>query len=189
MFYNNNYPLPYVGSTNSIGDRIRHYFKTHHGKVRAILAAIRLHGITSFTLHVIEIPDTLKDLRLLLALEQYYILTTNSDYNILKVANGSPGGMRIALQNSLANSIPIYLYMNGALVYVFDSLNGMTNNAVECMHTTTSTIIECLNTGSTHLSVFTMSRIKPELINQSTLLTPSELEVVVDEARTNYKLT
>jgi hypothetical protein len=94
MFINSITQMLYVGSTQNLGERLRHYFKSHTGdRPRSILRDIRDTGINLFNLRVYLIPKELQELRLLLALEQYYILTLNPGNNDILVAGGSPGGM------------------------------------------------------------------------------------------------
>lgn len=162
QFVNNITGLFYYGSSSNFGLRLRHYIKTHSDlKLRSILSAIRETGINQFTLHVYTIPMHLREERLLLALEQYYILMSNPAYNDLKVVNKTPGGMRLSQHNSVMNSVPLYASRDGKLIYVFDSLNGLTNNAITGLGASTNTILHCLNTGNLFLDTLSLTRSPP----------------------------
>lgn len=77
----------YVGSTQNLGQRLRHYFKNHKGdNLRSILRDIQDTGINLFQVRIYILPGHLRELRLLLALEQYYILSLNPSNNDILVA-------------------------------------------------------------------------------------------------------
>lgn len=161
----------YVGSTYSLGERLRHYFKNSSSlKLRPILQEIKNLGISSFNVRIYLLPTEYQEVRLLIALEQYFILSMNPKYNTLMVANGSPGGMRVAKISSLALSIPIYVYVNKILVYIFDSMAGMTNNAITGLNVSTKSIYTALNTGRPYLNVFILTRKPLEPIDTKTLI-------------------
>jgi group I intron endonuclease len=95
----------YVGSTQVLWKRLKHYWKDHNGNnLQKILADIKIIGIGHFELMIYDLPVHLRELRLLLALEQYYLLSLNPQNNTLYVAKGSPGGMAIAENNRMKNS-------------------------------------------------------------------------------------
>lgn len=190
MFMNQITLSRYVGSTTNIVERLKHYFKNHKGNIRLILADIRQHGITQFQLTVYIIPEHLRTPDLLLVLEQYYILSLNPSNKILKVVNGSPGGMRISAQNSITNSTSIAVTMNGLLIFVFNSMNGITNNAVNGLGATSKSIISCLNSGKLFLNIFTLTRIVDGVISESPhYMTLEDMLKLVEQARVDYKNT
>lgn len=155
----------YYGSSSNFGLRLVHYLKSHTASnLRRILLNIQQTGIHNFTLNVFPIPIHLQEGRLLWALEQYYILLCNPAYNELKVVNITPGGMRLSEHNSRINSVPLYVSKDGQLIYIFDSLNGITNNAITGLAASTNTILNCLNTGTLFLDVFYLSRTPPSLL-------------------------
>ena len=173
----------YVGSTQNLGERLRHYFKLHNGdKLRSILRDIRNTGINLFQVRIYLIPEHLRELRLLLALEQYYILVQNPGNNDILVAGGSPGGMWLSEINSLTSSIPLYLYIEGKLIYIFNSMNGITNDAVSILRTSTHIIGNCLNNGVLLFNTFVLSRNNTS-IGQPNLISLEELLVLLEKAR------
>lgn len=179
----------YVGSTQNLGERLRHYFKAHKGEnIRTILRDIRNTGINLFQMRIFLIPEHLQELRLLLALEQYYILTLNPGNNDILVAGGSPGGMWLSEINSLATSIPLYLFLEGQLIYIFNSMNGITNNATSILRTSTNIIGNCLNTGTLLFNTFTLSRVNTST-GQPSLITLEELLVLLEKARIHARAT
>lgn len=186
QFVNNITGLYYYGSSSNFGLRLRHYLKSHSDlNLRSILSAIRETGISNFTLHVYTIPMHLREERLLLALEQYYILMSNPAYNDLKVVNKTPGGMRLSEHNSVLNSVPLYVLLDGQLIYVFDSLNGLTNNAMTGLSASTNTILNCLDTGDLFLGTLTLSRTPPNSDEgNGSLMSLEDLKNLVKETRT-----
>lgn len=183
MFTNRGTGALYVGSTISLGERLRNYFKTHNKmKLRFILSEIKNIGINLFDLRIYIIPKHYEEKRFLLALEQYYILALNPQYNTLMVANGSPGGERVAKASSLALSIPIYVYREGILIYIFDSMSGMTNSAVAGFGMTSTPMLNSIKTGSPYLLMFTLTREPLGQIDMSTLITLASLQILVKEA-------
>lgn len=127
-------------------------------------------------------PKELQELRFLLALEQYYILSLNPGNNDIIVAGGSPGGMWLSEINSIATSIPLYLYLKGQLIYVFNSMNGITNDAVSILRTSSNIIGNCLNTGALLFETFTLSRVNNGT-EQSNLVSLEELLILLEDAR------
>lgn len=93
MFTNTVTEALYVGSSIVLGTRLLHYWKNHSkAQLRPILNDIRTTGLEHFSLSVCVFPVHLQDIRLLLALEQYYILSLTPQNNSLMVVNTSPGG-------------------------------------------------------------------------------------------------
>lgn len=110
MLLNNITSQLYVGSSINFSLRLRHYLtNTKEVRIRLILQNIRDVGISNFTLMFYRIPPHLQEGRLLLALEQYYILSLVPALNTLKVVNETPGGMRLSENNSIKKSVPILL--------------------------------------------------------------------------------
>ena len=184
----------YVGSTSGFGVRLQHYLKTHSGKLRLILQNIKDIGITNFTLRVYSIPTELQEVRLLLALEQYYILALTPLNNALMVANGSPGGKHLAQQNSLLNSIPLVLSIGEKAIYLFNSMNGtgLGNNAIDGLGTSTNMIAKLLK-GELYMNTFTLSRNPPagmtlaELRDSGQLISFEEMLALVNAAKDQWK--
>jgi hypothetical protein len=115
--------------------------------LRAILREIRVNGLNNFSVSVCTLPPHLQSQQLLLALEQYYILSMNPVNNSLLVVGTSPGGSWLSQTNSATNSVPISMYLNGVLIYVFNSMVGMSNSAVSVLRIKTNTLIDRLDTG------------------------------------------
>ena len=78
--------------------------------------------MSNFTLQVAVLPVHLRELRILLALEQYYMLTLNPQNNTLLVAGGSPGGLATAETNRELLREPVYMYQQSILIYVFSAI-------------------------------------------------------------------
>lgn len=149
MFTNTLTDKLYVGSSIVLGTRLLHYWKKHtKTQLRPILNDIRTTGLQHFTLSVCVFPVHLQEMRLLLALEQYYILSLTPQNNALMVVNASPGGKWLSEANSITNSVPITMHHNDEPIYVFNSMNGLTNNALSTLKIKSNDLINVLNSGN-----------------------------------------
>ena len=186
MLVNNVSGLIYVGSSTHFGLRLLHYLKNStQTNLRLVLQNIRDTKIANFTLQYYRIPLHLQEERLLHGLEQYYILSLNPGLNTLKVVNGIPGGMRISAHNSQMTSVPIYVSISDQIVYIFDSLNGITNNAMTGLNASTNTIINCLDNDTLFLGIYQLSRIRPNNLSEleTVLMTREEIINHVNKVR------
>ena len=81
----------YVGSSTNLAIRVRKYFQNSVNPSRFIAKNINKYGIENFKISLIVIPSyySLLDLkRLVVVLEQYYIIKYNPLLNIVKIAGG-----------------------------------------------------------------------------------------------------
>lgn len=188
MFINNISGTFYVGSSSSLGERLLHYWKSHANKLvlRSILQDIRNNGLHNFTLRVYDLPLHLQNTRCLLALEQYYILSMNPGNNSLFVVNTSPGGKWLSEANSVTNSVQINMFHNGELIYVFNSMVGLTNNALSALSVKSNDLIHCLNTGELLWNEFTFTRGTLDH-NKDNLMTREDLLVLINNTKKTYK--
>ena len=184
MLLNNITSQLYVGSSINFSLRLRHYLtNTKEVRIRLILQNIRDVGISNFTLMFYRIPPHLQERRLLLALEQYYILSLDPALNTLKVVNETPGGMRLSENNSIKKSVPIFVSIGSQLVYVFDSLNGVNNSAMSGFNASTNSILAHLSNGEPFLGVYQLSRVRPLEIRDGGLMTQAELMKHIEKLR------
>jgi hypothetical protein len=121
-------------------------------------------------------------MRLLLAFEQYYMLTGHPDNNTLYVAKGSPGGMAVAEHNRELNSQPVFLYKDDVLIATFSSKNTGINSAAVVLTLSRNVIADITDTTTLLYQEFllTTKEIPGALEN---LLPLEDLLVVVEEAR------
>lgn len=170
-----------------------HYLKPHANtpteSLRTILQEIRVKGLNNFSVSVCTLPLHLQSQQLLLALEQYYILSMNPVNNSLLVVGTSPGGSWLSQINSATNSVPISMYLNGALIYVFNSMVGMTNSAVSILRIKTNTLIDRLDTGLLLWDQFTVTRgmPTPEELENSNIHQLEDLLALIAKAKEAYK--
>lgn len=184
MLHNDTSSETYVGSSKNFALRLLHYIKkTKALKLRLVLQSIRETGIEFFTLRYYPIPLHLQEQRLLIALEQYYIMTMNPKLNSIYVVNETPGGMHLSENNSKLMSVPIYVSIAGVPVFMFDSLNGITNNAITALGASTNSIINCLDTGETFLGLYELSRTAPLKMSETNLMSRAQLMRDVEELR------
>lgn len=129
--------------------------------------------------------------RLLLALEQFYILSLNPLYNDLLVIGSPPGGKWLSEVNSVTNSTPISMFLNGVLIYTFNSMVGHTNSALSILHVKSNTLIDRLNTGELLWNQFTFTRGNPtpEQEANGNILTLEGLLELIAEAKVTFKKT
>ena len=88
----------------------------------------------------------------------------------------------------MMSSIPLYLCLEGQLIYVFDSMNGITNEAVSILRMGTRDIGNCLNTGALVFNTFTLSRVGNSM-HQSNLITLEKLLGLLEDARIHARAT
>lgn len=159
------------------------------------MRVIKEQVITLFTLRVYTIPEHLRETRLLIALEQYYILSLVPEYNTLMVASGSPGGKAVAEQTARLQSIPLYLYVGSTVVYVFNSMNGkfLGNNAIDGLGTSTNKLAPLLNDGILFKDALGLSRNPPlgmtlqDVLESGALLSFEQMKALVASAKADYK--
>lgn len=121
-----------------------------------MLQDIRDTGLANYSLQLYNLPVHLQELRLLLALEQYYILRDNPGNNSMQVAGGSPGGMATAESNRAALSVPVYVYLDGILVHVFEAMSRGENGMATLLETQRSKIKKALDTGTLFMNLFVL---------------------------------
>lgn len=121
-------------------------------------------------------------MRLLLVLEQYYMLTDNPINNTLYVANGSPGGMAVAELNRARISQPVFLYKDGVLVATFSSKKTGDNSAAVVLGLSSNLVADLVDTATLLYQVFLMTTEEvPGTVVE--LLPLEDLLIVVENAR------
>lgn len=180
MYINNITGVYYVGSSVVLHERLRHYWKkwADGTPLRSILADIKEYGLENFTLRVYELPESLRELRLLLALEQFYILSMNPGNNDIMVAAGSPGGKHLAAKLKALYGWKVYVYLGDKLLHIFPSQRDFISGLV----TAFTTAKTALDTGLL-FGVFTVTLTPLGEVSEDHLISLSELKVLVDKAR------
>jgi hypothetical protein len=81
------------------------------------------------------------------------------------------------------------MYLNGALIYVFNSMVGMTNSAVSILRIKTNTLIDRLDTGLLLWDQFTVTRgmPTPEELENSNIHQLEDLLALITKAKEAYK--
>ena len=127
----------YVGSSVELAKRVANYKQDISKKEsRSVISNMSKYGVENFTLTIYLVEkvqlEQIKDasitlLRKLIILEQYLILTLKPSLNTVKVANTAPYTDHSDLSpekwNKMVTSMsqPIYLYLDGVLVFEADS--------------------------------------------------------------------
>lgn len=138
-------------------------------KERAINKAFLKYGFNSFELAIYSISPFLNR-EAARILEQYYILTTNSAYNTVKVAGtGQAFSDAAKLAQSKKLSIPVFVYRNSTFLQPALCL-GKTTNLANLIYYSKSftqlakdlaisrkTILKYINTGNLYLGVYLFS--------------------------------
>lgn len=177
--------MDYVESTQTMSLRLKHYWSVHNKEnLRKILMDIKTIGLDRFVLLIYDLPNELRELRLLLGLEQYYILTINPQNNMLYVAGGPPGGMRTAERNREKNSLKTYMYLNDLLIYVFKARGSGPTGMCTLLNCSNAPINLALNTGSLWLDTFKLTSAPIDYHDfQANLKSLSEVQTLVIQAR------
>lgn len=79
------------------------------------------------------------------------------------------------------------MYHNDEAIYVFDSMNGLTNNALSTLKMKSNDLIAVLNSGDLLWGEFTFTRGVPEDIDSSSLLSLTELLALIAKTKATYK--
>jgi hypothetical protein len=127
-------------------------------------------------------------MRFLLALEQYYMLELKPQNNTLYVANGSPGGERVAESNRDLNRQNLYMYLDDVLIHVFSSIKLGPDSFMNLLATSNNTMLKCINDNTLFLSKFMLSYTRVEGLEEK-LLTIDEVLQLVQEARIEHAVT
>jgi hypothetical protein len=161
------------------------YFKKQSKlNLRKVLLDIKTTGLNNFTLGLIHIPEHLRELRLLLALEQYYLLKDPQN-NSLLVAAGSPGGQRVAEANRERNRQAVYMYLGDTLIYVFSSVSQGPNSLCTLLSTSRNTVANCFKNNTLFLGTFTLSK-KPIENTNADLMSLQQVQETVLAVRGDY---
>jgi len=154
--------VAYVGSSTVLHERLRHYWKKFGNLVnlRKILMDIRVTGLSHFTLRVCCFPVHLREVRLMLALEQYYMLLLNPQNNTIYVADGSPGGQKVAELNREKHSRSSYLYLAEGMVllYTFSGSFQGPNSMRVLLSMGKETLTHLLGTNGLYLGKFILAK-------------------------------
>jgi hypothetical protein len=171
--------------------RLKHYFKptSINSGNRLINKNIKEYGIENFKLdiYIINTESSVLQLNssslktLILCLEQYYILILNPSLNYLKVAGSNP-----IVEHSkshidsikLANSKPVFLYLNDNLIYKASSTIELAKN----LKIGKSTIYDGIRNLKKIFSIFRVSNIGPTKNNGINIL---ELSAIRNLIKTN----
>ena len=183
MFINQVSGVHYVGSSTVLHQRIRHYWKNWSGSVRKILLDIKTTGIQYFTLRIFLFPDALRDIRLTLALEQYYLLSINPQNNTLYVADGSPGGMAVAESHRKINSKKVYMFEDDKLVHIFDGTTTGPGGMATIIGAGNHAIAVALRTGELYMNYFKLTREYDPNVSLEHLKTLDEIKALLKKGR------
>lgn len=120
-------------------------------------------------------------MRLLLALEQYYLLSMNPGNNDLKVAAASPGGMAVAERNRELNREGVYVYLDNVLLGVFPATFEGPGNFKESMKISNNVIVRALLPDQLLYGKFLITKI-PLALPAVPTMTTDELQTALSTA-------
>lgn len=155
--------------------------------LRKILADIQTTGITNFTLRIYILPLFLQEKRLMLALEQYYMLSEKPVNNTLYVAAGSPGGQRVAEANRLLNRKPIFMYLDNKLIFKFESLINGENSIANILNVSSNPLYRALK-GDLFFKTFVLTYELLSHADNDNLLTLNAVQILFSQVRSELNL-
>jgi hypothetical protein len=115
-----------VGSSVSLAERTQQHIRLNTGG--AVGAAFKLHKVENFTLTIYPLPKEFQTKSMALALEQWLFFTLKPSLNILLVANSASTNLIPAGKTgSKIKGTQAYLYYQGKLIYIAQSLVGLSS--------------------------------------------------------------
>lgn len=179
----------YVGSSVDIARRVRTYLNSRGLKANRIVNVnMKSYGIANYSLSVCIInPVTIRSAdkifndhfnlgRMVVALEQYFIIQYKPVLNTIKVAGGGwptplpiTESQRVAM--SARNNIPCYVYIDNILIAQAESALQLS----KITGASTSGIARSIKKGSSLYNKFTISRLSPTFTSFQNLLDEKDL--------------
>lgn len=98
----------YVGSSNLLRRRMDYYFKGDFPMAGKFLPILRKEGLEAFKLVIFKLDNNIFNVKDALFLEQYFLLSKNSNLNTLKVVNFGPSAGKGVYVYNLDCSILYY---------------------------------------------------------------------------------
>lgn len=95
--------------------------------------------------------------------------------------------MHLAESNSAHNSVPVFMYLEGVLIYVFASSGGQYNSVATTLGVSHNSVLRSIRTGALFLGtfLFTTSPIDP---NAEPTMNETELKKLYTEVRNEYTI-
>lgn len=152
-----------------------YYWNKNTNKTRLVITDIKTTGITNFQLTIQVLLEQFQELRFLVALKQYYILSDKPANNSVLVAEESPGGEHLSEQFAK----PIFMYQQGVLLYKFNSFSKSINSVALLLNADFKVRQQNLDENSKlYLDTFQFTTTPIGEIDPSTMLTVDQLKTV-----------
>jgi hypothetical protein len=162
----------YVGSSSQLSIRLNNYIKMKDKPEGLLRPLLYEEGISKFLLEVIPIYNKWS-IRAELVLEQYYLLNSSFNLNVIKVANNPSG----------SNSKPLYMYNRDKTILYYFSYQQ--NDFIKNLKIHFETFKKHLNNNTYYLNRYTFSRALVETAKISDL-SLVDLGLKLDKERVNY---
>jgi hypothetical protein len=165
----------YVGSSSTLVRRLIGYFNYTHKDTGKLIPLIKKEGISAFNLEVIPlINNYVVDQEL--SLEQYFLLHSRFNLNILKVVNNFSG----------ARSKPLYMYTKDFTELIYSS--HIQEDFIFKLKIHHSIFSNSLKSGAIYLGKYVFSD-KPVIGAKENDMSEKEISIMLDKDRLEVKNT
>lgn len=162
----------YVGSSSQLSIRLNNYIKKKDRPNGLIWPLLYEEGIRAFFLEIIPIYNKW-NIRAELVLEQYYLLNSSFNLNVIKVANNPSG----------SNFKPLYMYnRDKSIIYYFSYQQ---NDFIRNLKIHFETFKKHLNNNTYYLGRYSFSRVLVETAKISDI-SLMDLGIKLDKERINF---
>jgi Cytochrome C and Quinol oxidase polypeptide I/GIY-YIG catalytic domain len=162
----------YVGSSSQLSIRLNNYIKKKDRPDGLIRPLLYEEGISKFLLEIIPIYNKW-NIKVELVLEQYYLLNSSYNLNVIKVANNPSG----------SNSKPLYMYNRDKTILYYFSYQQ--NDFIKNLKIHFETFKKHLNNNTHYLGRYSFSRVLIETAKISDM-SLVDLGLKLDKERINY---
>jgi group I intron endonuclease len=165
----------YVGSSSTLARRLIGYFKNTHKNTGKLIPLIKREGVSAFKLQVIPLIEGYS-VNQELSLEQYFLLHSKFNLNILKVVNDFSG----------ARSKPLYMYTKDFSELIYSS--HIQEDFIFKLQIHHSIFSNSLKTGAVYLDKYIFTD-KPIIGVRERNMSEKEINIMLEKERLEVKST
>src|SRR2546423_12277730 len=157
----------YVGSSSMLARRLIGYFNNTHKNTGKLIPLIKKEGISAFNLEVIPLTEDYV-INQELSLEQYFLLHSKFNLNVIKVVNDFSG----------ARSKPLYMYTKDFAELIYSS--HIQEDFIFKLRIHHTIFTKSLNTGAIYLGKYVFTD-KPVIGAKESNMSEEEINILLDK--------